>query len=216
MIIIIYLYDKAITDDLVRSFNPDNVENPIVKVIDPEHVVEIAAQIHNDEIKLPVVALTRNPDTPIDRSRTNFTRMHKGVATVLDPDTNELYYEKVIPIELTYNLTILTSNTADMDELVKELMFKYMSMYFLVLTLPYECKRQIRFGITLADDTVERSSGSAEYLENGQLYQSIIHLKCEGCVLVSYTPAKLRRTEHQIVPETKSLDIETLYNKGQQ
>ena len=86
----IYLYDKAIVADLKHSFNPDNVANPVVKVIDPENIVEVAAQIQNDEIELPIVALTRNPDTPIDRSRANFTRMHNGVAAVINPDTNEL------------------------------------------------------------------------------------------------------------------------------
>ena len=104
---------------------------------------------------------------------------------------------------MSYNLTVLTTNTTDMDELVKELLFKYTNMYFVVISLPYECKRQIRFGVTLADDTIERSSSSSEYLTSGQLYQSIIHLKCEGCVLVSYTPAKLQRIDHNVQPISK-------------
>lgn len=196
----IYLYDEAIVNDLKKSFNPNAVENPVVSVVSPERVVDIAAQLQNDEISFPLVALTRNEDISIDTNLTNFTRMHKGVAAVVDPKTNNLYYEQAIPLKLNYALTVLTTNTADMDELVRELVFKYTRMYFLTITLPYEGQRKVRFGITVdTDSDIERSSGVVEYLESGQLYQSIIHLHCEGCVYVKYTPVHLKRTAHEIV-----------------
>lgn len=196
----IYLYDEAIVNDLKKSFNPNAVENPVVSVVSPERVVDIAAQLQNDEISFPLVALTRNEDISIDTNLTNFTRMHKGVAAVVDPKTNNLYYEQAIPLKLNYALTVLTTNTADMDELVRELIFKYTRMYFLTITLPYEGQRKVRFGITIdTDSDIERSSGVVEYLESGQLYQSIIHLHCEGCVYVKYTPVHLKRTAHEIV-----------------
>ena len=200
----LYLYDNAIVDDLVESFNVFEVGDPVVKVIPPEDVIGIAAQIQNDHIKFPIIAVNRNPDTPIDRTRTNFTRMHKGVAAVFDDEKNEFYHEKAIPIELRYALTILATNTADLDEIVRELMFKYMEMYFLSIKLPYEADRQVRFGVTLDPDSgIERSSGTSEYLQQGSLYQAIVPLKCEGCALVHYTPVKLRRTEYEVVTVSK-------------
>ena len=199
MIQILYLYDSAIANDLSHSFNPENVPNPLVKVIDPEAAIEIAAQIQNDSIKFPIVVVNRNPDTPVDNDRMNFTRLHKGVQSALDPKTNELYYEKVIPIDLRYALTVLATNVADCDELVRELVFKYTNMYFLTIKLPYEVDRKVRFGVILdPNSNISRSSGPVEYLKSGQLYQAIIPLKCEGGVMVSYTPAKLRRTAHEI------------------
>lgn len=197
----IYLYDEAIVNDLMKSFNPNAVKNPVVCVVSPERVIDIAAQLQNDEISFPLVALTRDEDISIDTNLTNFTRMHKGVAAVVDPKTNNLYYEQAIPLKLEYALTVLTTNTADMDELVRELIFKYTRMYFLTITLPYEGQRKVRFGITIdTDSSIERSSGVVEYLESGQLYQSIIHLRCEGCVYVKYTPVHLKRTAYEIVP----------------
>lgn len=194
----IYCYDAAIVDDLIHSFNPDHVDEPVVKVIAPDGMLGLAAQIQNDEIKFPIVALTRVADS-VDSNRMNFTRAHKGTFSVIDPSTNELYYEKSIPIDLQYNLTVLTTNTADMDEIVRELIFKYISMYFLTITLPYECSRKVRFGVIVdSSKTIDKSSGSFEYLENGQLYQTIIPLKCEGCVMVTYTPVKLKRSEAEI------------------
>lgn len=196
----LYLYDRALVKDLKESFNPENVENPVVKVIDPEGVIGLAAQIQNDEIKFPVVALERDQDTPIDQDRWNFTRAHKGVVSVFDNKTNQLYYEKAVPIKLSYELTLLTTNTADMDELFREILMKYISMYFLKIKLPYECERYVRFGVTIDYDNIQRSSGSFDYIEGGKLYQTIVPLRCEGCVLVTYTPVKLKRSEIQIQP----------------
>lgn len=200
----LYCYDNAIVDDLIRSFNPKSIQNPVVKVISPDKILGLAAQIQDDKISFPIVALNRDEATSIDLDRMNFTRMHFGIQSVLDTETNELYYEKSIPIKLSYDLTVLTTNTADRDELLKELLFKYGNMYFLTIQLPYYCKRKIRFGITLnTDSEIQHSSGNFDYLENGQLYQTIIPLRCEGCVLVSYTPAKLKRTVYEIESNLK-------------
>jgi len=195
----LYNYDNALADDLRRSFNPNNVINPTVKVVDADGIVDLIAQIQEDEVKFPVVLLTRHPDTPIDTNRRNFTWMKRGVASVIDLDTNNLYYEKVIPIELGYDITVLATNTADMDELVKELMFKYVSQYFITFTLPYECKRKVRFGVNINEESdIEHKSGTFDYIEGGKLYQTIIPLKIDGAVLVSYTPAKLKRSQFDL------------------
>ena len=198
----IYKYDDAICDDLGKSFNPDNVENPVVSVISSEVVTSIAAQIQNDQLKFPIVALIRNPNSvQIDQSRMNFTRAHFGVSAVIDKETNNVYYEKALPITLEYSLTVLTTNIADQDEIIRELLFKYVNMYFLTIRLPYECDRKIRFGVRITSETdIDYSSGSPEYLQTGSIYQAIIPLHCDGCVLVSYTPAHLVRTTYDVEP----------------
>lgn len=196
----LYLYDKAICDDLSKSFNPDSGANSIVKVIDPEGAIQVVAQLQNDEVQFPAVMLTRSEDFEIDSERWNFTRAHKGVPVQFDNTTNELYYEKAVPIKLNYSLTLLTTNIADRDELIRELIMKYTNMYFLKIKLPYECDRYIRFGIRADFQGMQHSSGSFNYLQSGQLYQTIIPLNCEGCVMVTYTPVKLKRTTTFIEP----------------
>lgn len=197
----LYLYDSAIAKDIKSSF-ADDEGNSAVKVVDPQAAVDILAQIQEDNVKFPAVVLTRDSVYSFDTQRSNFTAMHRGVLTVMDTETNQLYYEKVIPIRLKYNLTLLATNTADIDELAKELLFKYLQMYYLSIRLPYEADRVIRFGISItAESDIQQSSGSFEYLESGKLYQTIIPLTCEGCVLVSYTPCRLKHVGiEQVVP----------------
>lgn len=188
----VYLYDNAIVEDLIKSFNPDNVPNPVVKVIGPEEIVNIAAQLQNDEISFPIVALNRSQDVQYDTSRFNFTRANRGVPAEYDSKENIIYYEKALPIHLEYTLHVLTTNQIDMDELVKELLFKYTQQFFLVIHTPYEAKRPMRFGVQIIPDSgVTYEKTSKDYWKDGSLYEGIIHLRCTGCVLLSYTPRKV-------------------------
>lgn len=198
----LYLYDKAICDDLRKSFNPDSMGSSIVKVVDPDLAIDVVSQIQNDEFEFPAVVVTRGSDYEIDTSRMNFTRLHRGVSTVLDPDMNNLYDERVLPVTLRYNLTILGTNTADMDELTRELLFKYYEQFFLSIHLPYESDRVARFGLMIDDSQpIESTSRSMEYLQSGKCYQNIIHLVTAGCVLLDYRARKLPRyeTDHTFV-----------------
>lgn len=190
----LYLYDNAIVDDLKKSFNPDNVPNPVVKVVAPEQIIGIAAQIKNDELGFPIIALSRSDDSGIDSNLNNFTKSIRGVPAVFDTETNNIYYEKALPVNLSYTLDVLTTNQVDMDEILRELIFKYNSMYFLSIKVPYESKRDISFGIVIDTDSgISKKSGVSDYTSTGQLYQSSIQLKCEGCVILHYTPQHLNR-----------------------
>lgn len=171
----------------------------MIRVVPPEEIIQLVAQIKEDQVKFPIIAVTRNEDTPIDMDRMNFTWAHRGVATVFNNETNELYYEKILPVIVTGALTILDTNTQNVEELIRELMFKYLLQYFITLQLPYESKRKIRFGMVLDPAGIKRSSGDAEYLSSGKLHQSIIPFRLEGAVLVSYTPQKLQQFEHDII-----------------
>lgn len=175
----------------------------MVRVVDPEAAIELAAQLQNDNIKFPIVAVFRDLNTPISESA-NFTRIRFGVNAITDPETNILYSERAIPIDLRYDITILTTNLADRDEIMRELMFKYTHMYFLTIELPYEYKRKVRFGIELdTDNAIESKTGTIENIQAGTLYQTILHLKCVGCVLVSYRRKLLERVDLDVQIEGK-------------
>ena len=191
----LYLYDNAIVEDLKKSFNVvDDQGRPIVKIVSPDQIIGIAAQIQEDQISFPIVALERNNTTEIQTELTNFVKMHKGVGAVIDTKTNNIWRERSLPINLSYTLTVLTTNQADMDEILRELLFKYISMYFLSIIIPYESRRTISFGVVMDQNSgIQKESGSSEYTETGRLYQSSIVLNCEGCVLVHCTPQHLKR-----------------------
>lgn len=197
----LYLYDEALSKDLSRCIDSENA-NSHVKVIGSEGIVPIIAQMQEDKIQFPLICLFRN-DTPIDTRRTNFTAMKVGVSTVVDPETHMIYNEKVMPIILNYDLTILATNVADLDEITRELIFHYNSMYFVTISnLPYESSRSLRFGVRVNADSIKRTSGAVEYIQGGALYQAQMTLECDGAVLLSYTPKHLLRFgETEVIAE---------------
>lgn len=197
--IMLWLYDESIADDLRRSFNT-SVMRPFVKVVDPDVNLSIAAQLQDDNISFPLICVIRDQNYQIDTNLTNFTSMHKGVATVIDNKTNNIYYEKSMPIQLGYSLNILGTNTVDVDELTKELLFKYSDMYFLTIRLPYEGERKLRFGIEFdRQGNIERRSGVLEMLTEGTLYETSIPFQTRGARLITYTPKHLKTFDHDII-----------------
>lgn len=205
----IYLYDNALVDDLRKSFNPNNLPNPAVVVIAPEDAVVLAAQIQDDKIQFPVVAVRRDDNYELDDSTRNYTKLHTGISTTFDNKENNFYNERSIPIKLSYELSVFTTNMEDMDEIVRELLFKYLSMYFLTIQVPYESKRKIRFGV-VADigSGINVDSTSSTYISEGKLYGCSIKLNCEGCVLLHYTPVKLTRMKTETHILNPSVDYD--------
>lgn len=190
----LWVYDEAIVEDLTSCVNPTGEANINVKMMGNEGIIGVLAQLQSDRVSFPIIFLDRHADTPIDRQRYNFSRMHKGVPAVVDTESNTMYLEKSIPIDLKYDLHVLTTNVTDMDEMMKEIIFRYSDMYFLTLELPYEDKRKIRFGMAINPDTsITRKSAAFDYMEDGKIYESILELECQGAVMLSYTPRHMER-----------------------
>ena len=195
----LWVYDNSIVEDLKNSFDKDEYGNCVVSVVPPEDILSIAAQVQDDKIHYPLIALSRGENIPIDNDRMNFTRLHKGVATVFDKETNNIYYEKVMPIKLQYTLVCMGTNTADVDEMIRELMFKYASQYFITVQIPYESKRKIRCGLRVdPSEDIQWYSTTSNYLQEGKLHSAGITLHVDGAVMVHYTPEHLRRLGTEI------------------
>lgn len=189
----LYLFDRAIVDDLKNSLTDETNKN--VFLTDAENYPGIIAQIQDDTITYPLILLHRDEDTPVITELMNFTRYKFGVPCVFDNKTNNVYYERALPVELNYTLRILSHNVADTDELAREIFYKYLSMYYLTIQLPYESDRKLRFGVQVDPGYgIKRESSSGEYLTSGALYQSTMQLRTEGCVSLTYTPRHLTRT----------------------
>ena len=189
----LYLFDRAVVDDLKSSLTDELNKN--VFLTDADNYPGILAQIQDDTISYPLILLHRDEDTPIKTELMNFTRYQFGVPCSFDNKKNTVYYERALPVEVNYTLRILSHNVADTDELARELFYKYISMYFLTIQLPYESDRKIRFGVQVdMDYGIKKESSGGEYLSTGALYQSTLHFKTEGCVMITYTGRHLTRS----------------------
>lgn len=200
----LYLYDRAIVDDIRQSINSENA-NPNVFISDAETYPGIFAQMQNDTITYPLILVERDENMEIITDLVNFTRAHKGIPAAFDSETNTIYNERALPVNIAYTVRILSTNKADVDELSRELFYKYLSMYYLTIQLPYESDRKIRFGIaTDYGYGMKAESCNPKYLQDGSLYQTTLHFNTHGCVMLSYTGRHVERT----VYNTKDIKIE--------
>lgn len=189
----LYCYDQAIVDDIKSSINSQNA-NPNVLISDAETYPGIISQMQQDTITYPLILVSRDEDMPIMTELWNFSRAQFGIPAAFDNKTNTIFYEKSVHVDLQYTIRIISTNTADTDELARELFYKYLSQYYLVIQLPYESDRKIRFAVEVdLGYGIKKESNNSEYLKSGALYQSTIHLKTNGCVYLSYTPHHLQR-----------------------
>ena len=188
----LYIFDRAIVDDLKSSLTDEANKNVFLTTAD--NYPGILAQMQDDTIGYPLILLHREDDMPINTDLYNFTRARFGVPCVFDNVKNNVYYERAVPVTLNYTLRILSTNVADRDELARELFYKYLSMFFLMVQLPYESDRKIRFGVEVDRDYgLENESAAAEYTQTGALYQSTMKLITRGCVYLTYTPRHVKR-----------------------
>ena len=192
----IYKYDSALVEDMKRTIDPDGGANPNVMCITIDQYQSVIAQLQEDKISYPIILLIRDDDIPIKTDLMNFVRYKKGVPAVIDPKTNNVYYERALPIDLRYTIQILTTNVADRDEISREIIFKYESEYYLHIESPYEVKRKMRFGVQI-DRTfgIKNDSASSEYLAEGKIYITMMELLTDGCVMLNNTPRHLKVTK---------------------
>lgn len=196
----LYLYDNAIVEDLQKAIDPQGNMNQNIKAMNPGELIGLLAEIEEDKVSFPLVCVIRDEDITLDSNRANFARLHSGHVECFDPKTNNLYFEKSVPIELKYAIHILATNSADLDELTREIFFRYSSKYFITMKKPYEGKiNDIRFGVSIPPGvTIRRESANSEYIKEGKLYESIIPITCDGAVWLSYTPRHMTRVVHDI------------------
>ena len=189
----IYKFDEAIVNDLKRTIDPEGGANPNVVCITIDNYQSTLAQMQEDKITYPIILLIRDDDIPVKTDLMNFARYKRGVPAVIDPKTNNVYYERALPIDLRYTLQILSTNVADRDEIAREIFFKYESEYFLHIETPYEVKRKIRFGVQIDRSYgMKNASSVSEYLSDGKLYTTTMALLTDGCVMLHNTARHLK------------------------
>ena len=133
------LYDEAITDKLKKWCVDTQVQ-----VYSPEQstaIIELLADKGNDKVKLPIISL-QNTSTQ-----------------VLNPNMNPLVYDGVtmeatypqsiqlnaIPIEERYQLTVYGRKQQEVDEIIRNLWFNFLTFPRIEVVIPYQGKNYIHY-----------------------------------------------------------------------
>lgn len=171
----VYIYDDAIVKDL-RKITGDNR----VTITVAENVYRVMAMLRNDEIKLPLVTLTRT-SWSITNERPHSLK-HTGLA--VNYDELERFYTSmyVIPIRINYLMDIWTVDQRDNDNLLRELIFYYSVNPTLKVTVPYGLNLSHNFNI-LYDNEIENNSDINQHIDTGEIRRQTISLYVDDAYL---------------------------------
>lgn len=174
-------YDEALTDKIQKW-----ITSPNLRVLKPDEVMRLRqlGNIDNDDepMTLPTIALSRTTEFNILQNNRK-PMSYDGL--MLNATRKKSLQLNAIPIAITYQLDIYTSNYVEGDEYLRNFIFNFINDPELTITIPYnnvdiEHKASIEL-----DDSVSDNSDIPERLFPGQFTRWTLILHVNNAYLFS-------------------------------
>ena len=179
----IYIYDKAIIEKFKEILG-----DPRISIVPFESAFRKSG-VDGDDVTLPFVSISRQGWSLTQQTK-NITAYMVGKSKT----KNDIYYTNAyLPIEIHYNIDIVTRNREENDELCRELILYIHRHPELIAEVTYLGITQ-RFGFHwfLGNDVVDNSEIS-EFENRGQYYRSTLSMVVDEAQLIyveKYVPVK--------------------------
>lgn len=170
-----YLYDTALVEDL-RSILDDNR----IHITPPDQVFRVVGELEDDTIEMPMISVVRS-GTSLGNSQHSM-RFTGGLLSI-----NELTLEnnkiQAIPIQINYLLDVWTKHREENDNIVRELIFYYMTHPTLTVKIPYKTGGfEHNFNIFF-DSNIEDNSDISGQLEHGEYFRQTLSVYTDDAYL---------------------------------
>jgi hypothetical protein len=177
-------YDDAITEK-IKGWLADSSKLRVLSPDESNRLIQIQAEDSNDEpLKLPLIALSRNPDIEIE-SAIKQNRSFDGLIIGKDETNATTIHLNVIPIKTTYQLDIYTKKRIEVDEYVRQYLFKLINNPQIIIEIPYN-NYIVRHTANLRVlNTVSDTSDISTHIFPGQFYKWTIQLELQDGFLFS-------------------------------
>lgn len=176
-------YDDAIVNKL-RSITGDDR----IAVVPPESLFRyIATSTGDDRVKAPMVALTRLDYTLTRRSRTPASS--QGVPIGRSSDGKKIDELQFIPVQIDYQLDIITRNRDDNDLLTSEIIFYFTNHPTLLVEIGKGANVKHKFSIFF-NETVEDNSDIESHISKGEYFRSTLSFYTTDAYLWKSTKEK--------------------------
>lgn len=132
MVIILYLYDNAIIEDINKLFTNSSVRAVMADSLD--EAMRRSSQENEDKMTLPFIAITGG-DWQLGNS--NFYSLMHGLEDKKVECKKLSKQVNIIPITPSYDMYIVAKTSRECDMLTREIIFHYMQNPTLVVNVPY-------------------------------------------------------------------------------
>ena len=177
-------YDEAITNK-IKGWLADSSKLRVLSPDESNRIIQLNAEDSKDEpLKLPLIAISRNKDIEIE-STIKQNKSFDGLIIGKDYNTATTIHLNVIPIKTTYQLDIYTKKRIEVDEYVRQYLFKLINNPQIIIEIPYN-NYIVRHTANLRVlNTISDTSDIPTHIFNGQFYKWTIQLELQDGFLFS-------------------------------
>lgn len=177
-------YDEAVTQK-IQNWLADSSKLRVLSPDESSRLMQLKADESNDApIKLPIISISRNKDIEIE-SAIKQNKSFDGLIIGKDENTSTTIHLNVIPIKTTYQLDICTKTRKEVDEYVRQYLFKLINNPQIIIEIPYN-NYIVRHTANLRVlNTISDTSDIPTHIFNGQFYKWTIQLELQDGFLFS-------------------------------
>lgn len=189
----IRFYDEALANKIKRW-----VRNPDMKILKPDETTRLfqtLADTNNDSpITLPLITISREREVEL----LNTSKQPKTFdGFTIDKNEKVAIKLNVVPIQISYQIDIYTTNIEEADEYVREFIFKLINEPMLMVDICYNDSHILHRSSLWVESTISDNSDISERLFPTQFTRFTIKVVCDNAYLFS-------------VPVMKNVIIETI------
>lgn len=187
----IRFYDEALSNKI-----KDWVKDPNLKVLKPDEVTRlyqlIAEGNQDSSIKLPLVALSRDPQVELLTYGKSALSRDGATRQIIDNKSEQI---RAIPIKISYQLDIYTKLFAEGDEYLRNFIFNLINSPKLTIDIPYNNSDIPHDANIQVVSTIEDTSDIPQRLFSGQFTRWTIKLILNDAYLFSIPHREILRLE---------------------
>ena len=145
----VYLYEESLVKALREVTGDDRIH-----IITPDLAIQFLAQFDKDKVQLPAIILSRN-SVRLNDYRNHYATL-KGETTRVEEDAT-VVKAKVVPMTITWALDVYAVDRYTCDEIIRELVFYFLTYPKFYVKVPYDLNISQEFDIFVNPDIADNS-----------------------------------------------------------
>ena len=173
-------YDDAIVKRFRAVFGTNNVY-----VLPVENAIRFTAQLKRDDVTFPLISTTRLGYSIVG-DNVNYNAKMTGSFVRREDDNNNTFATS-IPIRIEYQMDVFTVDRESCDDIVRELIFFFLTRPTLVAHFEYGLDIKQNFTLLMNDDIVDNSD-TVEHINNGVMFRNTLTFYVDDARLYMNNP----------------------------
>ena len=167
----------------IQNWLPDNSNLRVLGPSETKRLFELTAEDHKDApLQLPILTLNRHKDIEL-LATTKSPKSYDGLKLLSTKDQTLQF--NVLPIKLMYDLTIYTKTEEEVDEYVRNFLFKLINNPVIKVKIPYNDTQIEHIANIRVLSNVSDTSDISERIFAGQFHCWTIQLEIQDAFLFS-------------------------------